>query len=112
MLRDKSSLGDVAQVAFPCPITLHARPTALLVKVARQYDADITHACDNKKASAKTMLGVLALCGCEMADLRILAKGPDANEAVRALTDLFEQLAEEQRSASAIMGIDQLAARA
>jgi len=56
---------------------LHVRPAAELVKLAGRYSADI--------------MGVLMLAAERGTQLRISANGADAEEAVRALSDLVSR---------------------
>ena len=40
---------------------LEARPVAVLVQVARQYDSRIYVECENKKVNAKSIMGLMSL---------------------------------------------------
>jgi phosphotransferase system HPr (HPr) family protein len=44
-------------------VGLHARPAALFVKTAKQFDSDIRVTCRDRKANAKSILNVLTLGG-------------------------------------------------
>ena len=70
---------------------IHARPAALLVKTAARFQSNITLEKDGVEVSAKSIMGVLTMEGYHGSRIRIRARGPDANEAVEALSDLFEK---------------------
>lgn len=68
---------------------LHARPAALLVKLAQGFDSAIEVSRDGRKASAKSITGILMLgvdCGSEVV---VTAEGRDADEAMAAIEELF-----------------------
>ncbi|HEU4570611.1 MAG TPA: HPr family phosphocarrier protein [Gemmatimonadales bacterium] len=70
------------------PLGLHARPAAQLVKLASQYQSEITIARDGMPVNAKSIMGVMMLaaeCGCR---LTLQAEGSDAPEALEALAGL------------------------
>lgn len=69
---------------------LHARPAALLVKTANQFDSDIILAKGGNEVSAKSIISVLTLEGYTGAVVEVKATGEDAAAALDALADLFE----------------------
>jgi len=69
---------------------LHARPAALFVKTAKQFDSDIRVTYGNRKANAKSILNVLTLGAGQNAVITIDAEGDDADEALAALQALIE----------------------
>ena len=70
---------------------LHARAAANLVRVANQFQSDITlKRLDNSvEADAKSILSILMLAASRGTELRVLAAGPDEQAAVEAVFDLF-----------------------
>lgn len=64
------------------PKGLHSRPSAKLAQIARQYDADIHLLASDGEVDAKSMLDVLSLALQTNDTVRILAKGPQALEAI------------------------------
>src|SRR5579864_5516507 len=76
-------------------VGLHARPARLLVQTAAQFQARIQVQCSDKTANAKRIVGVLKL-GAALGDtLKLHAEGEDAEEALRALTELVERKFDE-----------------
>jgi phosphocarrier protein len=74
---------------------LHARPAAQFVRVASGFDCKINVQKPDYIASAKSIMGIMALgaaCGTEF---EIVAEGPDAEEALDALENLLANLEDE-----------------
>ena len=69
---------------------LEARPVAMLVQVASQYDSEIYIMRDNKKVNAKSIMGVLSLGIQEGGTITVVANGKDEQAAVDALSRLAE----------------------
>jgi phosphocarrier protein len=71
-------------------IGLHARPAALFVKQATEFDAKIKVLKDNKEADAKSIISIMALGAKKGTDIMITAEGPDAEKAIEALVKLLD----------------------
>ncbi|MBE5882721.1 MAG: HPr family phosphocarrier protein [Lachnospiraceae bacterium] len=72
-------------------IGIHARPAGLLAREAKKFASAITISVGEKQADATKLMAVMALgvkCGCEV---EVRAEGADEDEAIRAMTELFEQ---------------------
>ncbi len=67
---------------------MHARPAAELVKLAGTFAADIRLEKDGLEVNGKSIMGVLMLAAEMGSRLRIVADGEDAEDAVRALSEL------------------------
>lgn len=68
---------------------IHARPAALLVKVAAQYTSDINIEFKDKTINAKSIMNILS-AGLQKGDeIKITAAGPDQDAALQALVELF-----------------------
>ena len=70
---------------------IHARPAALIVKIASRYGSPIVLEKDCVKVNAKSIMGLLTLEGSFGAKITITATGPDAPKAVAEIADLFEK---------------------
>lgn len=69
---------------------LHARAAAKLVALASRFPCDIVLSGPEESAvSAKSVMGVLLLCGAKGAEIEVEATGERADEAVRAIGDLI-----------------------
>lgn len=67
------------------PKGLEARPVALLVQVASQYESSIYVEIQEKKVNAKSIMGMMSLGLAEGKKITIIANGPDENAAVDAI---------------------------
>ena len=70
---------------------LHARPAAEIVKLASRYQADITLVRDDLEVNGKSIMGVMMLAAEFGSSLLLRAAGPDAEQALSALSDLIER---------------------
>ena len=64
---------------------LEARPVALLVQVASQYESSIYVEIQEKKVNAKSIMGMMSLGLAEGEQITIIANGPDEEDAVNAI---------------------------
>ena len=69
---------------------LHARPAALFVKCASEYDALVMVEKDGMSVSGKSIMGLLTLEGHEGSMLIVEASGAQAEEVMAALSALIE----------------------
>lgn len=67
------------------PKGLEARPVALLVQVASQYESSIYVEIQEKKVNAKSIMGMMSLGLAEGEKIAIIANGPDEDAAVDAI---------------------------
>ncbi len=70
---------------------LHARPAAEIVKLASRYQSDITLVRDDLEVNGKSIMGVMMLAAEFGSSLVLRAAGPDAEQAVSALSDLISR---------------------
>ena len=68
---------------------LHARPAAEIVKLASRYQSDITLVRDDLEVNGKSIMGVMMLAAECGSSLLLRAAGPDAEQAVSALSELI-----------------------
>ena len=67
------------------PGDLEARPIAVLVHVASQYESTIYLETGDKRVNAKSIMGMMSLGLAEGEQITIIANGPDEEEAVNAI---------------------------
>ena len=67
------------------PKGLEARPVALLVQVASQYESSIYVEIQEKKVNAKSLMGMMSRGLAEGEKITIIANGPDEDAAVDAI---------------------------
>ncbi len=76
---------------------LHARAAAKLVQLAGRFAAHVEAAKDGQCVNAKSVMGVLLLCGARGTHVTIRARGADAAEAVAAIGALIAARFGEER---------------
>lgn len=64
---------------------LEARPVALFVQVASQFDSSIYVECGNKKVNAKSIMGMMTLGLGAGEQVMVSADGDDENEAISSI---------------------------
>ncbi|MHB8898579.1 MAG: HPr family phosphocarrier protein [Thermoguttaceae bacterium] len=68
---------------------LHARPCVAIVNTVRRFASKVRIRSGKEEADAGEILAILALGVPEGAQVTLSAKGPDAEEAVQTLAELF-----------------------
>ena len=77
-------------VTIQNPHGLHARPAAEFVKLSSRFAAHVTVEKDGLEVNGKSIMGVMMLAAECGSNLRIVAVGADAAEAVEALAALVQ----------------------
>jgi phosphocarrier protein HPr len=75
---------------------IHARPSALIVKTANEYESEIFLELDDMRINAKSIMGIITLGANYKSILQVIAEGEDEEEAVNAIVKLFENRFEEE----------------
>lgn len=70
------------KITIKIPTGLEARPVALLVQVASQYESNIYVECENKKVNAKSIMGMMSLGLAAGEDVVVTANGIDEETAI------------------------------
>lgn len=78
----------VKDITVQNQVGLHARPATFFIQKANEFRSSIWVEKEERRANAKSLLGVLSLGITGGTDIRILADGQDENEAVEALSNL------------------------
>ena len=76
---------------------MHARAAAKLVRLAGGFGCSVTVEKDGQRADAKSVMGVLLLCGQKGAEIVVRAEGPEAVRAVREIGELIADRFHEER---------------
>ncbi|PSW04567.1 HPr family phosphocarrier protein [Photobacterium lipolyticum] len=69
---------------------LHARAAVKLVELAQSFESTVTISNDEKNATADSVMGLLMLESAQGQQVRVSAKGNDAQKALDAVTALIE----------------------
>ncbi len=75
---------------------IHARPAALFVKEAGKYNSEVLVLKNGQEVNGKSIMGIMMLaveCGSEII---IKARGPDSEQAVKALVNLVRSKFKEE----------------
>ena len=68
---------------------LHARPSAMFVRVASRFRSEIWVAKENEEINGKSIMGLMMLAAGQGSKLRVRAEGPDAAEALQTIEELI-----------------------
>jgi phosphocarrier protein HPr len=69
---------------------LHARASAKFVKLASTFDAEVSVSRDGQTVDARSIMGLMMLAAGPGCEIEISAEGPEAQQAIDALTELVE----------------------
>lgn len=83
------------ELAIRNRLGLHARAATRLATLAMQFDAEITVSHGDRSASAASVMGLLLLQSRQGQSVTVHAEGPDADQALNAVSQLFESRFDE-----------------
>ena len=75
---------------------IHARPAAQIAMKASAYASDISFERDAMKINAKSIMGIITLGATYRTKIRCVCSGPDEEEAMKGMEDLFASRFEEK----------------
>ena len=79
----------------PEPNGLHARPAAVLTSIAKTFQSEIRLQLGDRSANARSVTSLMALETAKGDKVVLVAKGPDAREAVDKLSPLIAEVGDE-----------------
>lgn len=65
------------KIIIKLPTGLEARPVALLVQVASQYESKVYVECENKRVNAKSIMGMMTLGLAAGEEVEVIVDGSD-----------------------------------
>jgi len=80
----------VKDVTVENQVGLHARPATFFIQKANEFKSSIWVENEERRANAKSLLGVLSLGIMGGTDIRIIADGADETDAVNSLVALVQ----------------------
>ncbi|MEM7625656.1 MAG: HPr family phosphocarrier protein [Planctomycetota bacterium] len=86
---------STANVTISNRLGLHARPAMSLVDTASGFSSDIKIAKDQQVVDAKSIMQLMMLAATKGTRLTVTADGPDADDAVAAITALVDSKFDE-----------------
>lgn len=75
------------KISIKIPTGLEARPVALLVQVASQYESSIYIECEDKKVNAKSIMGMMSLGLAAGEEVVVTATGTDEEAAIEGIEE-------------------------
>ena len=69
---------------------LEARPVAMLVQVASQFESTVYLGSDNKKVNAKSIMGMMSLALAQGDELLVSCDGVDEADAIEGIADFLQ----------------------
>ena len=78
-----------AQFRIVNDLGLHARAATKLVQLASKFPCDVQLAHQGQSANAKSVMGVLLLCGSKGTVVEVTATGAQSEECVKAIGELI-----------------------
>ncbi len=75
---------------------LHARAAAKFVKLAAQFDAEVLVSKKGTEVSGQSIMGLMMLAAATGCSIELKASGPQASEALDALTGLIDAKFDEE----------------
>jgi len=73
------------------PQGLHARPAALFVQIASEYDVSVEIEKDNKRVDGKSIIAILSLGINKGAKIKLIVEGKEASLAFQELRRFLEK---------------------
>ncbi|MDR2909024.1 MAG: HPr family phosphocarrier protein [Oscillospiraceae bacterium] len=80
----------VKDVSVQNQVGLHARPATFFIQKANEYKSSVWVEKEERRVNAKSLLGVLSLGIVGGTAIKVIADGPDEQQAVEGLVKLVE----------------------
>ncbi len=80
------------EITIKNSVGLHTRPATFFIQTANNYKSSIWIEKDDRRISAKSLLGVLSMAITQGTTIKIIAEGPDETEAINGLEAFVESL--------------------
>jgi phosphocarrier protein len=75
---------------------IHARPSAMLVQAAKDFQSNIYFEKGNDRINGKSIMGILTLGASFGTEIKVIAEGEDEQKALEAMVNLFNKKFEEE----------------
>ena len=83
------------EVTIQNRLGLHARPSAMFVKVCNRFKSDIWVEKDGEQVNGKSIMGLMMLAAGQGSKLLITCEGPDAEKALKEVETLVARRFDE-----------------
>src|SRR5438876_6915741 len=74
---------------------LHARPSAMFVKVCNRHKSEVWVEKDSEQINGKSIMGLMMLAAGQGSKLLVTCEGPDAEKALSEIEDLIQRRFDE-----------------
>lgn len=71
------------------PVGIHLRPAAMMAKTLGRFESEVTVSCNRSVANGKSPLSIIMLEASYGTEVLVDAVGPDAEDAMAAVANLF-----------------------
>tara|TARA_R100000027_G_scaffold1806_3_gene2004 strand:- start:26001 stop:26303 length:303 start_codon:yes stop_codon:yes gene_type:complete len=99
MAADSSISGTDNANSFPLTVSnkmgIHARPAAMIVRIANRFSGDVWVEKDGEKVNGKSIMGLMMLAAGPGSVLTFSTEGSDPSEFQKEMSALFEKKFEE-----------------
>lgn len=85
-----------ARVTVVNRLGLHARPATAVADLAQQFTSAIVLRRDGQEIDGKSIMQIMLLAATQGAELELIAKGDDADQACQAIRELFARGFDEE----------------
>ena len=92
---DQTESADSFALTVSNKMGIHARPAAMIVRIANRFEGDVWVEKDGEKVNGKSIMGLMMLAAGPGSVLRFSADGDKLDELQKQMTDLFERKFEE-----------------
>ncbi|QXD33614.1 MAG: HPr family phosphocarrier protein [Verrucomicrobia bacterium TMED71] len=75
---------------------IHARPAAMIVRAANKYESDMFFEKDDEQVNGKSIMGLMMLAASKGSEIKAIASGQDAKQALDELETLFASKFDEK----------------
>ena len=86
------------QYTVKTPLGIHARPAAMIAQACTALKSEVVIECDGEVASGDNVLQILKLHAAKGSVLNITAEGPDEEEAIQKISDVFHGIAAKDKN--------------
>ena len=70
---------------------IHARPAGTFVKVASNFQSNVSLEFGDRKVNAKSIMNIMSLGLGHGSEIKLITEGPDEEQALEALTNLVNK---------------------
>src|SRR4051812_43092324 len=92
----ESSLRVKKELIVANKLGIHARPAAMFVKTANQFDCEVFVEKDGETVNGKSIMGLMMLAAGPGCKIRVQADGADAAQAVHEIEALIKRKFDEE----------------